>query len=310
MRTWLLLLCISATQLLATPVTPSTLAVGTAFVGFTSVFNTQTDGQLIQLSPTTYAPNDGTGATATVSLSAASTYGDLHASSSSSFNIPGPTPATGGALASAQFTDILTIDFAPWAGQPGLLNVNYTLDGSISSTGEILYGYGNGFATILERAGDPATGAFSYVKTQYYTSSTSGTFSIPPIPFIYGQPFFFTFGLFSGAGTYYDGAPGGVFCNCTATGQGSGSSQFFNTLLLTGLHPTDANGNPATGAVFISGSGTQYSTNGVVPEPSNLFLLATGVAGLSGYLRYRRHRQTTSSRPPTRTLSCKESSDI
>jgi hypothetical protein len=69
------------------------------------------------------------------------------------------------------------------------------------------------------------------------------------------------------------------------SGTGSGSSSFFNTLTLDGLHPFDAAGKPVTNAVFSGASGTQYSQNGVVPEPATLALTAFGLAGALARMR-------------------------
>ena len=72
-------------------------------------------------------------------------------------------------------------------------------------------------------------------------------------------------------------------------GTGSGSASFFHTLTLTGLQALDAAGRPVS-AQFVGASGTQYSENGVVPEPATLALTAFGIAG--ALARARRARQS------------------
>jgi hypothetical protein len=69
-------------------------------------------------------------------------------------------------------------------------------------------------------------------------------------------------------------------------GVGSGSADFYNTLLISGLLPRGQNGNLVL-AQFSSGSGTRYGVNGVVPEPGSLFLLGSGLAMVAR----RRHRR-------------------
>lgn len=182
----------------------------------------------------------------TVASAADTTFGVLKASAIGSYNISG-SPITAYTSGRATFIDIITISYAPWDGLPGLLHIGYTLDGTISSSGN-----GNAVAIVSTFVGPTLSQSYS----QRYTSSTSGTFSEPnAFQFVYGQPFALQFGLAAFAGT---------FLIPDQTGQGSGSAQFFNTLVLTGLTPTDLNGNQALGAQFSSASGTQYTTNGVV----------------------------------------------
>jgi hypothetical protein len=49
---------------------------------------------------------------------------------------------------------------------------------------------------------------------------------------------------------------------------------------------TDQSGNVPNGVQFVAGSGTPYNTNGVVPEPGSLLLLAGGIA-LMAAVRHR-----------------------
>lgn len=223
---------------------------------------------------TTYGSLAANHATMTVDADGTANYGDIHADASASFDITG-SPTTAFVRGAASFVDELTIDYAPWNGLPGLLYLSYSLDGTISSTGN-----GHAFADVIVQAGPtlfPAEQSF----TQSYSASTSGTFSLPPINFIYGQPLGLYFDLDTFAGTATPAADGD-FNEGSATGEGSGSALFSDTLVLTALDPTDLNGDPATGAQFSSASGTQYSIDGVVspvPEPPMglLSLLSTGV---------------------------------
>lgn len=208
----------------------------------------------------------------TVSADAFASYGILNASASSSYNVSG-TPESIGVTANATFEDILTItDPSDPAlnGQPGLLYLSYALDGQIS---------GSAFAVVVTQAGT----SLGQQWVQQYDSSVDGTFSLPaPIQFVYGQPFGLSIYLGASAGS-----PTGYGVLNEVTGSGSGSANFFDTFVLTGLDPTDESGNPVTGAAFSSQSGTVYSVDGVVPEPSLAIPLLMGIVGMVAAKRRR-----------------------
>ena len=107
------------------------------------------------------------------------------------------------------------------------------------------------------------------------------------IPIESGQAFTLTYLLLAVAGT-----PVTACSSCDsgltvfeASGSGSGTANFAESLILTGLVPTDLAGIPVADPRFISGSGTRYGTRGVVPEPSSLLLLGTGLAFAARKLR-------------------------
>jgi hypothetical protein len=128
------------------------------------------------------------------------------------------------------------------------------------------------------------------VLNLYTSIPATGQVVQASVPFVFGTPFYFGSFLFAGAGTLtqcptcellVQGVP--------RTGAGSGNADFYNTLLLTGLHPF-VGGNLVSNAQFSSGSGTSYSLDGVptpVPEPTSLALLGGGLLTLYG----RRRRQ-------------------
>jgi hypothetical protein len=150
----------------------------------------------------------------------------------------------------------MTISFTPWNGSPGLLHLSYTLDGTIQSSG---LGDASAIAGVFSDSG----GSFVVYGYQFLTSDTSGVFTLPnAIPFIYGTPFSFSIELITEAGS-----------SSPVTGVGYASANFSNTLVLSGLIPTDLNGVEAAEPTFTSGSGTHYSVNGVVPEPSTGVLI-------------------------------------
>jgi hypothetical protein len=52
---------------------------------------------------------------------------------------------------------------------------------------------------------------------------------------------------------------------------------------LSGIELFDSAGNPITTFTIQSDSGTQYSANGVVPEPGSAALVALGAVGLCAF---------------------------
>ncbi len=254
----------SASTASALPFTPARNGVAAACLGTQigpQIGNCSMGGQttvvgvgLAQINNTFGDAGNSLSATASGNAS----FGVLSARALASFNIAGPS-TNAFAFGQAVFTDVITIDFAPWNGNPGLLYVSYTLDGTTSSSGS-----GSGRALVQLFAGTDTSNAQS--RFQNYSSSTSGVFSVgAPIQFVFGQPFGLNFSLLACAGG------GSLFgCGPQVSGAGSATSDFFNTFVLSGLIPTDLNGNQAPGATFSSASGTSYSVDGVVPEPATI----------------------------------------
>jgi PEP-CTERM motif len=192
------------------------------------------------------------------SAAAAASFGSLHARASGSYDLS--SEGYRGASASAFATDLLTLSAPGLNGQAGTLDVSFLLDGTLQTSG----GGGAAVFTAVTWGGNSAD-----------------PFDVPP-----------------GDLAVFDGGtvPSGPACNngdiniAPATGSGSGSADFFNTMTLSGLLPIDANGNPVLNAQFSSTSGTTYSINGVVatPEPASVVLLGTGLAAWVGLRRRRR----------------------
>ena len=71
------------------------------------------------------------------------------------------------------------------------------------------------------------------------------------------------------------------------TGAGSIAADFSDTLVLRGLIPSDMNGQRELGATFSSSSGTEYSVNGIVPEPTSVVLVAVGLLSFAVFWKWR-----------------------
>ena len=245
-----------------------TVCIGSATPPFCAVFflsQPQNASGIANVSGT-FGPST---ANETVSASAQAGYGILDASSTSSFSVTG-TPEADFITANANFEDIVTISDPSLNGQAGLLSLSYFLDGTVS---------GSAFAVVITQAGT----SLGQQWAQQYSSSVDGTFSLPsPIQFIYGQPFGLSIQLSTSAGT-----PTGYGVLNAETGSGSGTADFFSTFVLTGLDPEDSNGNPVSGVTFSSQSGTVYSTNGIVPEPSMLGLALLALLMIGMFVRRR-----------------------
>ena len=188
-------------------------------------------------------------------------FGALSARVTGSFDLSSPGRRI--AVANAQSIDLLTINAQGLEGTNGTLNVNFTLDGSVSTTGQ---GFAGAQVGVLWGGDEPFAqedGVFNF----FFGDAVVNV----QVPFVYGTPFFLSYFLGTGAGTPID------FTEIVGTG--SGSADFFNTLTLTGMQPLDSNLQQVHNAQFSSASGTRYSETGVVPEPATLALTAVGIAG-------------------------------
>jgi hypothetical protein len=197
-------------------------------------------------------PGIGQGSSVVFTANGVAAYGNVGASDSASLS--DPTSSTQAVfILNAGFNDVLTITFGNLTGA-GFMLVNATVHGVGSTTGS-----GNS----LEAVGISEAGVGVVTNQSDFIINQTGVVSFPvALPFQYGVPFNFSFWLAAQTVVGY--------------GNGTASANYLNTAALTGLHVFDSQMNPIANPVFMSQSGTIYTTSGVVPEPSMTFL--TGLA--------------------------------
>ena len=195
---------------------------------------------------------------------ASAEYGMLHTDISSTYT--GSTSSLYvGAGANATFIDDFTVNFAPFTGDAGFMALVVTVDGTNTSSGsmisyasvtyEVNYGQGFGIPTTLYLPDD----------------AVSGQFTLGYIPFTYGDTFALDLGF---SATVQSGSlQNGIPSFSPTTQSGSGTSDFDDTLTVSGLTIFDSNMDLVPGATISSGSGTVYTQDGVVPEPSYVVLV-------------------------------------
>ncbi len=171
----------------------------------------------------------------------------------------GDTSLTYSTDALAQFGEKLTISDPAKTGQSGTFAASVMVNGSMTGAAR---------ANIVLI--DPANG----VSGESIVLNGPATINFQPVSFVYGTPFDLTFQFFATVHT-----PGVTSF--------TGSGNFADTATLTGLQVYDQDSIPDPNATFMSGSGTQYSAAGVVPEPSTWLLIFVGLGGLAAARRRR-----------------------
>jgi hypothetical protein len=230
----------------------------------TAILTTQADSCLDSALPANCKTGTGTmtngGDSNAYAVSAMSFFGILHVSASSTFNVNNGWAL---ALGYVAFTDDLTITSPSHAnGTAGKLTLVYSIDGTNTTTGG-----GHAFLQVVARdysESDLQNPVVNYVH-DFNGSSVNGTFFATPFTFTYGTQFEIYLSMQATAGSVIDSGIGYSTPNVTASG--SGASNFFNTLVLTGLQTADGLGNPVGDSVFDSSSHTPYTQAGIAPEP-------------------------------------------
>jgi len=231
----------------------------------------------------------------TGSAEANAQYGKVGAAANAVFTGPVQPNLLQGAEGYGIYRDTFTINSSTVAsGTAGWLQFQFTVDGNLSGKGsdvEINYqqnlpnstanyllmraGVTNQGASFLNTPTDTIPSGFTVTPTSVSGSAVLDTVSLP---FVYGTPFDFTFGMLAIA---------------TPSSGSTADVSFAATALLTGIDVYNPVGQPVTDFSVTSGSGTRYDANGVhissVPEPGSLALALIGVGLASLALVVRRH---------------------
>jgi hypothetical protein len=230
------------------------------------------------------------------SSSANATYGKVGAEGSGTRLHIGDGNTVVGFEGFGIFTDSLTFNSASLNGTVGSTIFHFTIDGTVLSVGAVntvgmVANYQQNSApiyTLMAANLQPASPPYFVPSTgtghDGFTIGASsisgiGVFDTNPLSLTYGTAFDFSFGLLAYA----------------MPRDGSASSTFSSTALLTGIDVFDALGNPVNDFSILSESGTVYDASGVhlapsVPEPNTLALLATGMICLFGRELVRRRK--------------------
>ncbi len=207
------------------------------------------------------------------------TFGSFQAKDS--LKVIGQTISPVPSLASsARAVDLLTVDGGTGSG---IIDFEFEITGRARNSqisppfggpiGSSFVGFG------LERWHESGTGAF--MGRLLTNGSFSETFHAP-IEFEFGAPFGIDMFLSTESKA---GCIVLVQLECSPGWIASSLTDFFNTAVMTRISVTDAAGNPVDDFTIASASGTRYTADGVVAEPSSLTLVALGFIAAARKLR-------------------------
>lgn len=198
---------------------------------------------------------------------AVANYGVLKAYGSESISagpmLPGPIVTEAAAGGTAIFEDTFTFLGQP-TGTPGIFVPSFTITGSGLASA-------NGYATYGLWAQLPAS------NQTYYIADNVSLATNPNIAITFGVPIdiYFNFNAAAAIGPFF--APGEFV-----------TADYSDTAMLSEITVLNADGQPVP-VIIESGSGTTYTADGVVPEPSSFALGIIGFCGLAGLLHRSRH---------------------
>jgi hypothetical protein len=219
------------------------------------------------------------GSTFSATLNGIASYTELGAYANGTLDDP-LAASKGNANTYAYLVDTFTV-FAPGsATQSGYLYITATLDGSRSQSGSAA-------ASVLVDVYDSLSDTTMAVGNGIINPLTDTVRFPVPFDITFGSPFSLILELNASAIAGYDTTGmGGTF-----GGDGTATANYFDTLTISGLQVFDSNMDPISDPTFVTGSGTQYTVNGVVqpstvPEPSTVPFLAVGILCLLLRRRY------------------------
>jgi hypothetical protein len=165
-----------------------------------------------------------------------------------------------------QILDSVTISDPSLDGDPGIVQLYYTLEGTNTTTGSdvgaTFGGHGVPYACVKIGINNPT---FPFGCKAYDGAGAFGTFLGGSFSFTYGTPFPLWFQLESIAGT--------GFGTSAQTGVGTSNANFYNTASIEGFVIYDQNMNPISGTPTITSAlGAVYQDLNT-PEPATGLLL-------------------------------------